>query len=61
MAPRLQGVFVTAGTRRGFVREEPCSVFARRGVIGEDMGDAAQAACFPFRHIVKPVAGGLRE
>ena len=59
MAPRLQGVFVAVGTRGGFVREEPSSIFTRRGMVREDMGDAAQVTCFPFRHIVKEVAGVL--
>ena len=61
VSPRLQGVFVTAGTRGRFVREKPRSVFTRRGVICQDVGDAAQMAWVPLGHIVKPVAGGLRE
>ena len=59
--PRLQGVFVASGTRGGFVWEKSGPVFTRRGVVREDMGDAAQVACIPFRHIVKKITGGLSE
>ena len=59
--PRLQGVFVAMGTRGWLVWKEPCSIFTRRGVIRKDMGDAAQVACIPFRHVVKEVAGVLCE
>ena len=41
------------------VREEAEAVFTRRGVIGHDIGYAAQAACIPMGHIVKEVAGSL--
>ena len=61
MTPRLQGVFVAAGTCGGFVWEESGPIFTRRGVVREDMGDAAQVACIPFRHIVEEVTGGLSE
>ena len=59
--PRLQGFFVAAGTCGGFIWEESGPIFTRGGVIREDVGDATQVACVPFRHIVKKVAGGLRE
>ena len=49
------------GARGGFVREESCPIFTRWGVICEDMGDAAQVACFPFRHVVKEIAGVFCE
>ena len=61
VSPRLQGVFVAVGTRGWLVWKEPCSVFARRGMVREDVGDAAQVACIPFRHIVKEVAGVFCE
>ena len=66
MLPRLQGVFVAVGTRGWIVWKESCSIFTRRGVIREDMGDAAQVAGIPFRHIVKEIArvfceGGLEN
>ena len=61
VSSRLQGVFVAVGTCGWLVWKEPCPVFTRRGVVREDMGDAAQVACIPFRHIVKEVAGVLCE
>ena len=61
MTPRLQGVFVAAGTCGGLVWEEPCPIFTRRGVICKDVGNAAQMAWVPLCHIVKSVAGGLCE
>ena len=36
--------------------EEPQSVFTRGGVVGHGIGNAAQAACVPARHIVKEVS-----
>ena len=39
------------------VREESQSVFTRRGVVGHDIRNAAQAACIPVGHIVKEIAG----
>ena len=36
--------------------EESHSVFTRRGVVGDGIGDAAQAAWVPMRHIVKEVS-----
>ena len=39
------------------IREESQAVFACWGVVGHDIGDAAQAACIPVGHIVKEVAG----
>ena len=59
VTPRLQGIFVAMGTRSGFAWEESCSIFTRRGVICQDVGDAAQVARVPFRHIVKEITGGL--
>ena len=37
-------------------RKETQSVFTRGGVIGYGIGNAAQAACIPTRHIVKEVS-----
>ena len=61
MPPCLQGIFVAVGACGGFAREKSCPVFTRGGVVREDMGNAAQMTCFPFRHIVKEVAGVLSE
>ena len=61
MPPRLQGVFVAAGTCGGLVWKESGPVFTCRGVVREDVGDAAQVACFPFRHVVKEIAGVFCE
>ena len=61
MATHLDGVFVAAGTRGRFLWEEAASVFTRWGVICEDVGNAAQMARVPLRHIVEEVACGLRE
>ena len=41
------------------IQKEPKSVFTHRGVVGHDVGNAAQAACIPVSHIVKEVAGGF--
>ena len=61
VSPRLQGIFVAAGTCGGFVWEKSGPVFTRGGVICKDVGDAAQVACLPFRHVVKEIAGVLGE
>ena len=39
------------------VRKEAEAVFTCRGVVGQDIGNAAQAACVPVGHIVKEIAG----
>ena len=43
----------------GLIRKESKAVFTRQGVVGHDIGYAAQAACIPVGHSVKEVAGGL--
>ena len=61
MATRLNGVFVAAGTQGGFLRKEASPIFTRWGVVCEDVGNAAQMAWVPLRHIVEKVARGLCE
>ena len=61
MATRLNSVFVAAGTRGRFLWEEANPIFTRRGMVCEDVGNAAQMAWFPLRHIVEEVAGGFGE
>ena len=47
------------GAVSGLIRKEPEAIFTRGGVVGHDIGYAAQAACIPVGHIVKEIAGGL--
>ena len=53
----LQGSAVAARAFSGVVREEASPVFTRGGVIGDDVGYAAQmASFFPFGETVEKVA-----
>ena len=61
MTPRLHGIFVAVGTRGRFLWEEASPVFTRQGMVCKDVGNAAQMAWFPLRHIVEEVVGGFCE